>query len=209
MNGDYYSLLNKDVEGNSTVDQYSYKTLEKVGTIVDGKTLGRLSNFKSYSFNNDETKVILGKDLKKIYRRSKKGSFYVFDTATKRVSLIGKDIQVPTFSPDNTKVAYAQDNNLFILDLKTNVITQITKDGKTNNIINGTTDWVYEEEFGFVKAFEWSNDSKFIAFLRFDESGVRQFSMGVTGNELYPTEQVLNILKQVKIMPRCLYICTM
>jgi len=195
MSGDYYSLLNKDVEGNSTVDQYSYKTLEKVATIVDGKTLGRLHNFKSYSFNNDETKVILGKDLKKIYRRSKKGSFYVFDTATKRVSLIGKDIQVPTFSPDNTKVAYAQDNNLFILNLKTNVITQITKDGKTNNIINGTTDWVYEEEFGFVKAFEWSNDSKFIAFLRFDESGVRQFSMGVTGNELYPTEQVFKYPK--------------
>lgn len=195
MNGDFYSLLNKDAEGNSQVDKYSYKTLEKVTTLVDGKKIGRLYDFESYSFNNDETKLILGKDLKNVYRRSKKGTYYVYDVATKRVSAIGKNIQEPTFSPDSKKVAYAKDNNLFVLNLATNQITQITKDGKTNSIINGTTDWVYEEEFAFVRAFEWSNDSNFIAFLRFDESGVKQFSMGVTGNELYPTEQVFKYPK--------------
>ena len=195
MKGDYYSLLNKDDNGNSKVDTYSYSTLEKIATVVDGKGLRKLSRFSSYSFNNDETKLILGKNLKKIYRRSKKGTYYTYDVATKRVSIIGNDIQEPTFSPDNKKIAYAKDNNLFILDLTTNRITQVTKDGKTNSIINGTTDWVYEEEFGFVRAFEWSNDSNFVAFLRFDESGVRQFSMGVTGNELYPTEQVFKYPK--------------
>ena len=195
MNGDYYSLLNKDDNGNSMVDQYSYSTLEKVATIVDGKNLGKLKKFKSYSFNNDETKLILGINLQKVYRRSKKGSYYVYDVKSKRVSIIGKGIQEPTFSPDSKKVAYAKDNNLFILDLKTNRITQVTNDGKTNSIINGTTDWVYEEEFGFVRAFEWSNDSKFISFLRFDESNVREFSMGVTGDELYPTNHVFKYPK--------------
>ncbi len=195
MKGDFYSLLNTDDEGNSKVDQYNYQTLKKVATIVDGKKLKGLHKFESYSFNNDETKLILGKDFKKVYRHSKKGTYYVFDIASKRTSLIGKGIQEPTFSPDSKKVAYAKDNNLFILDLTSNRITQVTKDGKNNSIINGTTDWVYEEEFAFVRAFEWSNDSKFIAFLRFNESDVRRFSMDVTGSELYPTQQVFKYPK--------------
>ncbi|MEQ6123079.1 S9 family peptidase [Pseudotenacibaculum sp. MALMAid0570] len=195
MNGDYYSLLNTDSNGNSTVDQYSYKTLEKVATIVDGKNLKGLNTFNSYSFNNDETKLILGKDFNRIYRRSFTGTFYAYDRASKKLILIGKDIQAPTFSPDSKKVAYAKNNNIYIKNLATNSVTQVTKDGKTNSIINGTTDWVYEEEFAFVRAFEWSNDSKFIAFLRFDESKVREFSMNVTGNELYPTQQVFKYPK--------------
>ena len=92
-------------------------------------------------------------------------------------------------------MAYAKNNNLFMLDLTTNLTTQVTKDGKYNHIINGTTDWVYEEEFGFVRAFEWSNDSKFIAFLRFNESKVREFSMGVTGDGLYPSQHVFKYPK--------------
>ena len=195
MNGDYYSLLNNDKNGNSSVDQYSYINLKKVATIVDGKSLGNLDQFESYSFNNDETKLILGKDLQKVYRRSTKGTYYTFSIGSKKVRLIGKNIQEPTFSPDSKKVAYAKNNNLFILNLGTNKTTQITKDGKYNHIINGTTDWVYEEEFGFVRAFEWSNDSKFIAFLRFDESKVREFSMGITGTKLYPSQHVFKYPK--------------
>tara|TARA_B100000787_G_scaffold167594_1_gene154679 strand:- start:11881 stop:14073 length:2193 start_codon:yes stop_codon:yes gene_type:complete len=195
MNGDYYSLLNNDKNGNSSVDQYSYISLKKIATIVDGKSLGNLDQFESYSFNNDETKLILGKDLQKVYRRSTKGTYYTFSIGSKKVRLIGKNIQEPTFSPDSKKVAYAKNNNLFILNLGTNKTTQITKDGKYNHIINGTTDWVYEEEFGFVRAFEWSNDSKFIAFLRFDESKVREFSMGITGTKLYPSQHVFKYPK--------------
>lgn len=195
MNGDYYSLLNSDAEGNTSVDQYSYQTLERVSTIVDSKNINGLSSFSSYSFNNDETKLLLGTNFKKLYRRSKKGTYYAYDRASKKLTLIGKDIQEPTFSPDSKKVAYAKDNNLYIKNLSNNRVTKVTKDGKTNSIINGTTDWVYEEEFAFVRAFEWSNDSKFIAFLRFDESNVRQFSMNVTGNELYPSQQVFKYPK--------------
>ena len=195
MKGDYYTLINRDDEGNSLIDKYSYETLEKVETIFDGKRKGKLRNVQSYAFNNDESKLILGINLQRVYRRSVKGTYYTYDIKSKRISAIGKDIQEPTFSPDNTKIAYAQDNNLYVLDLKTNQIIQVTQDGKTNSIINGTTDWVYEEEFGFVKAFEWSNDGKFIAFLRFDESNVREFSMNVTGNELYPSQQVFKYPK--------------
>lgn len=195
MKGDYYTLLNRDSNGVSKVEKYSYKTLEKVETIVDGNDNKRLSYFSSYAFNDDETKVILGKDLQRVYRRSVKGTYYVYDVASKRLSLIGKGIQEPTFSADNSKIAYAKDNNLYILNVKNNRITKVTNDGKYNNIINGTTDWVYEEEFGFVKAFEWSNDGKFIAFLRFDESGVREFSMNVTGSELYPSQHVFKYPK--------------
>ncbi len=195
MNGDYYSLLNSDDEGNSKVDKYSYKTLEKVATIVDGKTLKGLNKFSSYSFNNDETKLILGKDFNPIYRHSFTGTFYAYDIASKKLVLIGKNIQVPTFSPDSKKVAYAKDNNIYIKNLSNNSVTQVTRDGKVNSIINGTTDWVYEEEFAFVRAFEWSNDSKFIAFLRFDESNVREFSMDVIGKKLYPTQHVFKYPK--------------
>ena len=195
MNGDYYSLLNNDENGYSTVDKYSYTSLEKVATIVDGKTLQNVQNFESYSFNNDESQLILGKDIQKVYRRSTKGTYYAFSVGSKKVRFIGENIQEPTFSPDSKKVAYAKNNNLFMLDLTTNLTTQVTKDGKYNHIINGTTDWVYEEEFGFVRAFEWSNDSKFIAFLRFNESKVREFSMGVTGDGLYPSQHVFKYPK--------------
>ena len=195
MNGDYYTLLNRDSNDASRVDKYSYKTLERVETVVNGNGLKKLAEFQSYKFNDDETKLILGINLQRVYRRSVKGTYYTYDVASKRVSLIGQGIQEPTFSPDNSKIAYAKDNNIYILNLRTNQITQVTKDGKINSIINGTTDWVYEEEFAFVKAFEWSNDGKFIAFLRFDESGVREFSMNVTGNQLYPSQHVFKYPK--------------
>ena len=196
MNGDFYSLLNIDTETNATtIDVYSYRTLEKVKTLVNSTNLKDLEGFSSYHFNNDETKLILGTDFEKIYRRSFKGTFYAFDIASKELSLIGKNIQEPVFSPDNNKVAYGKDNNLFIKDFKNNRTIQITKDGKKNQIINGITDWVYEEEFGFVRAFEWSKDSKNVAFLRFNESQVPTFSMDLVGTQNYPEQQVFKYPK--------------
>lgn len=195
MNGDFYSLLNYE-KGSSTVDKYSYETLEKVETIVDSKDLAGLKYFQSYSFNNDETKLILGTNFKQIFRHSYLGTFYVYDIETKSLDLIGEDIQEPTFSPDSKKIAYAKNNNLFIKDYsETNTVIQITNSGKKNEVINGITDWVYEEEFGFVKAFEWSKDSKNLAYLRFDESKVKTFSMDVYGKEKYPTQHVFKYPK--------------
>jgi len=197
MNGDFYTLLNFNRETRSTsVDKYSYETLEKVGTIVDSKDLNNLNYFETYAFNNNETKLILGVNIEPIYRRSSLGNFYVYDIASKSLQLIDKDkIQEPTFSPDSKKIAYAKNNNIYIKNLETNTTTQITFDGKKNNIINGICDWVYEEEFEFVRAFKWSNDSKNIAYLRFDESEVPTFSMDIYGKTLYPTQQVFKYPK--------------
>ena len=140
-----------------------------MATIVDSKNLKGLKSFSSYSFNNDETKLILGnKTFKQVYRRSFKGTYYAYDIASKKIIIDRKkEFKNLLFSPDNKKVAYAKDNNLYIKNLQNNSVRQVTKDGKTNSIINGTTDWVYEEEFAFVRAYEWSNDSKFIAFFTF------------------------------------------
>ncbi|AQS93869.1 S9 family peptidase [Polaribacter sp. BM10] len=196
MNGDFYSLLNTDDEGNTTVDKYSYKTLEKVETIVNSASLKDLKSFDSYNFNAEESSVILGTDFKKIYRRSFTGTFYYYDINSKKLTLIGKDIQEPTFSPDSKKIVYAKNNNIYILNLTNgNKVTQVTKDGKFNNVINGITDWVYEEEFGFVRAFEWSKNSKHLAFLRFDESEVPTFSMDMVGTANYPNQQVFKYPK--------------
>ena len=194
MNGDYYSLLNYK-EGSSSVDKYDYKTLEKVATIVDSKDLNELKTFQSYSFNSDETKLILGTNFKPIFRHSFLGTFYMYDIASKTLRLIGEDIQRPTFSPDSKRVAYAKDNNLFIRDFSSNSLVQVTTDGEKNKIINGITDWVYEEEFGFVKAFEWSKNGSNLAFLRFDESAVKTFSMDVYGKGKYPTQEVFKYPK--------------
>ena len=197
MNGDFYTLLNFNRETQSTtVDKYSYVTLEKVETLVNSANLEALKYFENYEFNNNETKLILGVDTEPIYRHSSLGIFYVYDIASKSLQLIDEDkIQEPTFSPDSKKVAYAKNNNIFIKNLETNEITQATTDGLKNHIINGICDWVYEEEFAFVKAFEWSNDSENIAFLRFDESEVPTFSMDITGTALYPTQQVFKYPK--------------
>lgn len=197
MNGNFYSLLNFDRNTKSTtVDKYSYATLEKVETIVNSKDLGEIKEFESYAFNNDETKLLLGVDSESIYRHSSLGIFYAYDLASKSLQLIDKEkIQEPTFSPDSKKVAYAKNNNIFIKNLETNEVVQITSDGKKNEIINGICDWVYEEEFSFTKAFEWSGDSKNIAFLRFDETEVPTFSMDIVGSDLYPTQQVFKYPK--------------
>ena len=188
MNGDFYSVLDFDrQERTSSVDKYSYVTQQKVETIVSSKNLEGLPFFSSYSFNDDETKLLLGTDFEQVYRYSYKGTYYVYDIKTKELKIIGENIQEPTFSPDSKKVAFAKDNNLFVIDLENNKETKVTKDGKINAIINGITDWVYEEEFGFVKAFEWGKDSDYLAFLRFDESQVAEFSMNITGSDLYPS----------------------
>lgn len=196
-NGDYYVILNYNRETRSTsLDKYSYKTLEKVETIIDTKDLSEIPYFDSYQFNDDETKVLLATNREKIYRHSSRGVYYVYDIATKKLQLLtDKKIQEPTFSPDGTKIAYVYDNNIYIKDIIDNGTSQITSDGKKNNIINGITDWVYEEEFSFVRAFEWNANSDKLAYLRFDESEVPEFSMDIYDSTLYPTQQVFKYPK--------------
>ncbi|MGB0778382.1 MAG: S9 family peptidase [Flavobacteriaceae bacterium] len=194
MNGDYYSLLNYSKDA-VTVDQYSYKTLEKVATVVNSADL-ELDGFQTYSFNADETKLILGTKISSIYRRSKIGTYYVYDRDSKTLTLIDEEpIQEPTFSPDSKKIAYVKGNNIYIKNFDTEQSTQVTTDGEKNAIINGISDWVYEEEFSKVRMFEWNANSSYLAFVRFDEREVPEFSMDIFGTGLYPTQQVFKYPK--------------
>ena len=152
--------------------------------------------FESYAFDLGEKKLLLGVNLETVYRRSKKGTYYVYYLDSKELSKVSEEqIQEPTFSPDGKKVAYVFENNLYVLDLETGSVDQVTQDGKINHIINGQADWVYEEEFSLVRAFEWNSDSDRIAFLRFDESEVPEFSMDMYGQDLYPKPHVFKYPK--------------
>ncbi len=196
-NGQQYSVLNFDRDKRTTsIDIYDYQTLKKVSTLVNSGDLDALKYFTDYTFSKDESKIILATDQESIYRRSTLGTYYVYNTKDKSLTLVSETkIQEPTFSPDGNKVAYGFDNNLYVKDLTSEVITQITSDGKKNTIINGITDWVYEEEFAFVRAFEWNAASNKIAFIRFDETEVPEFSMDVYGTGLYQTQQVFKYPK--------------
>ena len=141
-----------------------------------------------YTFSKDESKILLKTETEQIYRRSSKSNFYVWDRKQKKlhaVSTSGKQ-RYATFSPKGDKVAFVRGNNLFYKDLDTGKEVQITFDGKHNEIINGASDWVYEEEFRLTRAFEWSPDGKKIAFLRFDETRVKEFTMQLFRGGLYP-----------------------
>ncbi|WP_228236209.1 S9 family peptidase [Allomuricauda sp. M10] len=185
-NGKQYTILNFNRSPrSSSLDKYDYETLEKVETIVASSET--VPYFSSYSFSDDESKVLLATEVEPIFRRSRLGIYYVYDIATKGLVKISETkIQEPTLSPDGSKVAYVSDNNLYILDLSSKSVQQVTTDGHKGTIINGVTDWVYEEEFSFVRAFEWNSNGTKIAFLRFDETEVPNFSMDIYGTNLYP-----------------------
>jgi dipeptidyl-peptidase 4 len=178
--------------------EHSYKTGETVRTLFDLSTLkgDKLVTISEYTFNEDETKILLLTHKEAIYRHSFTADYFVYDIAKKTlipVSVNGKQ-QLATFSPDGEKVAFVRQNNLFYTDLQNGKETQITSDGKFNSVINGAPDWVYEEEFEYNQAFEWSPDGKYIAWVRFDESQVPLFSMtmfegqepALDENKLYP-----------------------
>lgn len=196
-NGKQYSVFNyNSAKRFTSVDVYDYATQKKVKTVVSSAQLTALNYFTDYTFSPDEQKLILATEGESIYRYSSRALYYVYDINAKKLIQISEDkIQEPTFSPDGKKVAYALENNLYIFDIATQTTAQITFDGKKNEIINGTTDWVYEEEFAFVRAFEWNTGSTKLAFIRFDETNVREFSMDIYGTGLYPTQSVFKYPK--------------
>ena len=188
-NGKEYAVLNYDRNiKTSTVDVYNYDDGKKVRTLLNSSELPGINYIISYELNKEESKILFSTELEQVYRRSSLGTYYIYDITTKEFKLVSpKKIQEPTFSNDGTKIAYGFENDLYIKDLKTGDTKRITSDGKKNNIINGITDWVYEEEFGFVRAFEWSVNGDKLAYIKFDESQVPEFNMDVYGAELYPT----------------------
>ena len=195
LDGSHYSVLNRTSSG-STIDVYEYATSEKTKTLLDTRDLSEIRTIIDYSFSADEKKVLLTTTAQQIYRRSSKGRYYVYDLSTKKLNKVSDElIQEPTLSPDGNRIAYAYNNNLYIKDLTNDTVIQITSDGEANKIINGITDWVYEEEFAFVKAFDWNSTGTHLAYLQFDEQEVPEFSMDLYGKDLYPTQQVFKYPK--------------
>lgn len=183
--GKFYSTLE-----NNKVVKYNITTGQPVETLVDGSTLNPKIDIQDYSFSADEKKLLLSTDFQSIYRRSFTANYFIYDLAGKSVkplSAKGKQ-SYAAFSTDGSKVAFVRENNLFYVTLSDMNEVQVTDDGEFNHIINGTTDWVYEEEFSFVDGFYWSPDGKKLAYYRFDESAVREYNLQRWGKTLYPTD---------------------
>ncbi len=174
--GENYALIER--EG---IVKYSYKTTQKVGNLVEG-------SFESYTFSEDESKILLQKESEPIYRHSFLGKFDVKDLKSGKIVSLnnGNFVQEPKFSPNGNLVAFVVENNLFYQDLNSNKITQITFDGKKNSIINGIGDWVYEEEFGHADFYQWSKGSDALIFVKLDESKVPEINIPIYGKNLYP-----------------------
>ncbi len=197
-NTNQYTVLNYDAASRSMqIDLFDFATLKKVTTLIDSKNFPVLADgIDSYTFSPDEKLVLIANSTNPIFRHSFTADYYLYDTTTKNISKVFDfQVQEPTFSPDGKKIAYARENNLYVYDIATKQTTAITTDGKKNSIINGITDWVYEEEFAFVRAFDWSKDSKKVAYIRFDESQVPEFSMSIFKKELYPTVETFKYPK--------------
>jgi dipeptidyl-peptidase-4 len=196
-NTNQYTVLNFDrATRSSQIDLYDFATLKKVNTIIDTKSFPELvDGIDSFVFSKDEKQVLLANNSNQIFRYSFTANFFLYNLDTKKLTKILEQVQQPTFSPDGLKIGYAKENNLFIYDIASQKTTQVTFDGKKNSIINGITDWVYEEELAFVRAYDWSADSKKLAFIRFDETEVPEFSMNIFKKELYPTVETFKYPK--------------
>ncbi len=172
----YTTIENKGTQ----IIKYAYSTGKQVDVLVDISTIEDcpITQIQGYELNKDESKILIYSNRKSIYRRSFLADYYIYDITRKEITPLsegGKE-QMASFSPNGEMVAFVKNNNIFINKLKFQTITQVTTDGEFNHIINGIPDWVYEEEFSYNKAYEWSPNSMELAFVRFDETNVKEFS---------------------------------
>ncbi len=195
--GKHYTRLQ-----DNTIKKYDLTTGEFVSDILNGEELKGKEEFSgainSYTFSDDEQRIMIKSEVKAIYRRSTMAKFHVYDRESKELIPVWKGkgkIGYATFNPTADKAAFVHENNLYYTDLTSGESIQITKDGLHNNIVNGSTDWVYEEEFSFAKAFYWSPDGEKIAFIRFDETEVKEFTMTKYDDGLYPVYETFKYPK--------------
>ncbi len=161
---------------------------DSINTLFHSTWINKKIQQGTTTFSNDQKFLLVETNQKQIYRHSASVNAYVVDIVSKKVIEIPGRLRYPTLSPDNRNVAYVKDNNMFIFNLESQTEKQITSDGKINSIINGAVDWVYEEEFSMSVGFQWSPTGKYLAYYRFDESNVKEFSMDIF-NDLYPSQE--------------------
>lgn len=184
--GNYYTSLKLN-----RIEKYNTTSGNLEGVIADGARLGENFKIVSYQFSSDETKLLILTNRQKIYRRSYTANFYVYDIANKKLTSLSENgpQSYATFSPDGNKVGFTRNNNLFYVDLINNKEIQVTSSGEQQRIINGSTDWVYEEELSLTKAFYWSPESSKLAYYIFDESHVKEYNMQLWEKDaFYPND---------------------
>lgn len=167
---------------------FLYRTGEPAGVLFDASAAEPRIEFTDYVLSADERRLLLTTDVEPIYRHSFTAEYWIYDRqdgSLRRLSQGGPQQQAQ-FSPDGSRVAFVRGGNLFVADPAAGSERQLTFDGRFNHIINGLPDWVYEEEFSFARAFAWSPDGRKIAYLRFDESRVKQYNMNRFAGGLYP-----------------------
>jgi dipeptidyl-peptidase 4 len=183
------------------LEKYDLSNGESTGILLDGNAIldkeGKPLQYGNYIQSPDNRYFILETEAEPIYRYSVKARYLLWDSRDKiLVALDAPDAQMyPTFSPDSRKIAFVSQNNLSVFNIETNKSVAITTNGQVNSILNGASDWVYEEEFSITRAFEWSPDSRYLAFIRFDESQVPSFLMEMYQDSLYPTPVVFKYPK--------------
>lgn len=190
--GEHYTQMN--AEGTQII-KYSFKTGKQVEVLFDAATAREcpFKNFDSYTFSPDGMKLLIATETTPIYRHSYTAVHYLYslrrnvegkiNNVVERLSEGGPQ-QAPVFSPDGNLVAFVRDNNIFLIKTHFgNSESQVTEDGKFNQVLNGIPDWVYEEEFAFNSAIEFSADSKMLAFIRWDESEVPSYSFPLYAGE--------------------------
>lgn len=187
--GEYYTAMNPE---RDMIVKYAYRTGEPVDTLFNTKTARECTfdDFDGYTISSTGHHLIVWRETEAIYRRSRKMVVYDYDVRRNYVKPIsdaaGKQM-IPTFSPDGRMCAFVRDNNIWIRKFDYDTEVQVTKDGELNKILNGITDWVYEEEFSVTNLMAWSPDSEYLAYVRFDESEVPEYSMQVYGDGYYPS----------------------
>jgi dipeptidyl-peptidase-4 len=190
--GLHYSDI-EDKDGKQSLCKFEIKSGKKIGNIVSATDLtynGKSLDIYSYVFSPNEDKLLLADGAEQIYRRSAKADYYIYDILTKKVTLLsykGKAM-FPLFSPDGTKIAFVRDNNIHIRYLLKNAEYPVTYDGEVNKIKNGWADWVYEEEFSRADYFDWSSNSQYLVYAKFNESRVHDYTMEGYDGGLYPTK---------------------
>ncbi len=177
---------------NQCIVRLAFSNGQVVDTLFSSKSNPMSLSIDDYHFSEDEKLIIFATESEPIYRHSTKANHYVFDRITGKLTSVSENgkQQYATVDATGTLVAFVRDNNLFIKNLKSGAEKPITTDGLKNSIINGATDWVYEEEFSFDQGYQWSPDGKHIAFYRFDETNVQQFNLTYYSNESYPKEEL-------------------
>ena len=177
---------------NGKIVQYNLLSGEQTQVLFDASKVKGQAGFDgamdSYQFSDDERQILITSGSERIYRHSTRANFYVYDRAARQLKAVfpqGK-VRYATLNPAGDKVAFVYNNNLHYTDLNTGNLTTVTQDGRENAIINGATDWVYEEEFAIWQGFQWSPDGARIAYLRFDERNVPEFTMPMYNDDLYP-----------------------